>query len=90
MIRVVYKYPLKFEDDQEVILPGSSKLLCVQAQGKGAQLWALVVPGNIPEQSCVRLRIVATGKEFDYDERWSYFGTFQLFEGRAVFHVFVR
>lgn len=88
MKKVVYKYSLEFEDLQEITFPASFIPLCVQAQGDKPQLWALVVPDSLPKRK-LRIMIVGTGKEFDITPYWEYFGTFQLFEGRAVFHVFI-
>lgn len=85
---VVWKYPLLAQDIQTIALPKGAKILTAQAQGTAANLWALVDPDET-ELEDRRILIVGTGHVRDALRGFvDYIGTFQLHEGRLVFHVF--
>ena len=41
-MKAVYKYPLKIDDYQQVILPMGAKILCIKVQNGTPCLWALI------------------------------------------------
>lgn len=82
----IYKYPLEVTDEQEVELPGTHKLLSVQEQNATPCLWALVDPDAAPVKRT--LRIFGTGQPIEEYPMGDFLGTFQLYGGRLVFHVF--
>lgn len=81
----IWKFPIKTTDTQRVEMPVGTKLLDVQVQGDTPCLWGLVDPGA---QKIARLiRVFGTGHGINGDPG-EYVGTYQLLEGRLVFHVF--
>ena len=88
MKRAIWKYPLAILDEQIVMMPHGSQILCVQAQGSTPCLWAMVAPGEPATQQRF-IRIFGTGHPID-DKMVGeiYIGTFQLSGGALVFHVF--
>jgi len=61
MIRRVYKYPLRVEDETWVTMPFDAKVLAVQEQLGEPYLWALVFPSGPPCER--RFRLVGTGHD---------------------------
>ena len=86
-IKRIYKYTIPVEDSFPLELPQGAKILTVQEQHGKPQIWALVDPENPTEtrEFCV----VGTGHPIDEDEvTLDYIGTFQLFGGNFVGHLF--
>lgn len=93
MRKTIWKFPLEVTDYPVVKMP-PGKVLTVQTQGGQPCLWALVDPdGPVTER---RFRVYGTGhavKDRPSDSRQhrradEYVGTFQLYDGQLVFHVF--
>lgn len=84
-MRTIWKFPLTGHVT-DIEMPGGAQILCVQSQGEGACLWALVEPDN--EKKPVRIRIFGTGHPVDDEMGLQYIDTFQLHGGSLVFHVF--
>lgn len=82
----IWKYTLDVLDTQEIRMPRGARLLCVQAQGDRAQLWAVVDP-EAPEETRT-FRTIETGHPFEDPGTLLYFDTYQLHGGRLVYHVF--
>lgn len=83
----VYKYPIEVTDYQSVTLPQNAEILTVQVQNGQPCIWALVNPENETVER--NLRIVGTGHPIDDEARkLIYIGSFQMYGGRLVFHVF--
>jgi hypothetical protein len=83
MIKTIWKFPLAVTQTQGISMPRHAEILCVQAQGVGACIWARVDPTFDKEQR--QIVIHGTGHEFEeYPNR--YIGTFQ--SGAFVWHVF--
>jgi hypothetical protein len=83
----IWKFPLAY-GGIKVSMPIDSQILCVQAQHNDPQLWALVDP--LQPGVDRYFEIYGTGHEIFYDmgtER-KYIGTFQVDNGKLVFHVF--
>lgn len=85
--RAVWKFPLQVTDAQVIVAPMGAAPLAVQMQGDTPCLWALVEPGNPPENRTVQ--IVGTGHVRDGLYRDDFCGTFQLEGGALIFHVFM-
>lgn len=88
-MKVIWKYAVKMQDEQEIEMPKNAKMLTVQVQNDVPCIWALVDPNETKE--LVKFRIVGTGNEFEdamvMDSR--YIGTFQLPLHSLVFHLFL-
>ena len=85
-MNAVWKYTLNTEDNLEIDLPVGSKILSVQEQFGEPQMWVLVNPDN-PVYETRKFRLAGTGhpiKESDI----SFIGTFQLYGGSFVGHLF--
>lgn len=84
----IYKYPLQVTDKQTIKLPSKHKILCVQIQGNGPCIWAMVNP-YAPEEELL-IETIGTGHEIstELEIRRNYIGTYQLQRGALVFHVF--
>lgn len=81
----VYKYQLAVTDEQQVKMPVGAKILCVQRQGAFFCIWATVNQTN--ETTRRRIFVRGTGHPLSGSEG-AYIGTFQIDDGRLVFHVF--
>lgn len=83
---IVYKYPLDTERTQHN-LPLDAKFLSVQVQHDKPQMWFLFdEKETLMEQR--NFRIVPTGERFHVSGEAEYLGTFQLYNGGLVFHLF--
>lgn len=84
-MEVIYKYELDVLDRQTIEMPALATILCIQEQGGKGQIWARVNPANelVPRV----FETYGTGHELRGDT-CCYVGTYQVAEGRLVFHVF--
>lgn len=85
MTRVIYKYPIKLEDEQVVSVPAGATWLSVHVQDGQICLWAAVNPEAKKEQVPVSIR--GTGRPVGNLFSRDYLGTVQ--QGQFVWHVFV-
>lgn len=85
-MRTIYKFPLRVDDSQVVSMPKDAAVLCVQAQNDSPCLWALVDDEAQREDRTILIR--GTGHNSKGLTRGAYLGTFQLYGGTLVFHVF--
>ena len=75
------------EDYFSLNLPEGAKILTVQEQHGGAQVWALVNPDNPTETR--NFRLAGTGHPIkESPDTLNYIGTFQLAGGNFIGHVF--
>ena len=83
----VYKYHLEIDDEVRLQMPEGAKILTVQTQNGKPCIWAAVNPlcSHTEER---RFRIAGTGHNVDDALAENYVGTFQMYDGRLVFHVF--
>lgn len=86
-MKTIWKFQLKTEDIQTIIIPRNSKFLSVQMQNKIPCLWALVNPDE--ETIKRKIEIFGTGIPMDENPR-TFIDTFQLYGGQLVFHVFLQ
>jgi hypothetical protein len=81
----IYKFEVPIYDDAVIMMPKGARILSVQVQHGKPVLWALV-DHNAPE---VKRRFAVRGTGHDIDGLVGEFvGTFQLRDGRLVFHLF--
>lgn len=96
----IWKYPLEMDNKEfvvgyharwkeyyDIIVPYKSKLLCVQTQHGVPCLW-FQVDTSSSVTTTRRFIIVGTGNEIKHYDMVTYVGTFQLFDGSFVGHVF--
>lgn len=85
-MNVVWKYTLIVDDNLNVELPLGAKVLSVQEQFGEPQMWVLVNQ----EQSTYetrKFRLAGTGHPIK-ENNISFIGTFQLYNGGFVGHLF--
>jgi hypothetical protein len=82
----IWKYDLFEVDEQEITIPFGYELLSVQVQNGQVCLWAKVEPKN--ELDKVTIIIHGTGHPADDTHNAKFIGTFQLYGGSFVGHVF--
>lgn len=85
-MHTIYKYPLESGDVNEIEMPEGAKVLTVQIQRDIPCIWALVDP-NMDNKVVRRFHIYGTGYQI-LRPNDRYIGTFQLYGGALVFHVF--
>ena len=82
----IWKWTLEVTDRQQLPIPKGAKLLTVQTQHGLPQLWALV-----DEEAPIVNRNFATygiGNMMPDGDPGEYVGTYQIYGGAVVFHVF--
>lgn len=83
----VFKYTIPVEDYFSLDLPEGAKILTVQEQHGGAQIWVLVNPNNPSEPR--NFRLAGTGHSIKESlGTLDYIGTFQLADGSFIGHLF--
>jgi hypothetical protein len=90
MEKQIWKYKLKNTELQNITMPRYSRILCVQSQKGIPCIWALV---DINEKNTEtrNIEIFGTGQAIPYTDPGvsrQYLGTFQIYDGDLVFHVF--
>lgn len=83
---VIYKYPIQDAPVQTIALPGGAEILCVQVRHNRPFIWALVNP-----QAALckrRIFVFATGEPLDDSRPGKYIGTYQLYAGKVIFHLY--
>jgi len=84
-MKTIYKYEIETTDHQEIMLPQGAGILTVQTQDDLPCLWACVdTEAPIHPQE---ISIFGTGHLVP-ENIGEYIGTYQLNNGRLVFHVF--
>lgn len=82
----VWKFPLVVESQQVVQMPRGARLLSAQVQGEKVCLWALC--DDLAEPQPRHVVIVGTDHPLPDFGELVFIDTFQLHDGRLVFHVF--
>jgi len=82
----IYKYQLGTVDTQSIIMKQGYKILDLQLQRGIPCVWVLIDPNN--NNSLVEFRTYATGQTVD-ERSNEYIGSYQLYGGDAIFHVFI-
>jgi hypothetical protein len=87
IMRKIFKYELETVGTQVLTLPADSTILCVQVQRGVPCIWADIdAETSAIEQR--KFRIYGTGHPIDESEAIEYIGTYQLYQGDFVGHVF--
>lgn len=84
-MKTVWKYPIT-PNVSDVQMPKGAKVLTVQMQNGQPCMWVLVDPDEKKETRTFML--IGTGHKVSPGVDLKYIGTFQLEEGRLVFHLF--
>ena len=85
-MKTIYKYPLPVTDEFEVLLPVGARILTVQVQNDTPCLWA-EVDAEQTVMASHAFNLFGTGHPVPAAPG-TYLGTFQLREGRLVFHLY--
>lgn len=84
----IHKYALTIDDEVIIKMPRGAEILCVQVQFGLPYIWAKV--DSLQHESLYRDRVfyvIGTGHSFPINVV-KYVGTFQVEDGRGVFHVY--
>lgn len=81
-MKTIWKFLLRINDRQVVVLPHGAQMLTIQMQGHHPCLWALVDPSRPPQQRGIQMY----GTGHPATDAGVYIATFQT--GPLVFHVF--
>lgn len=86
-MQTIWKFPLEVTDEQIIEMPDKSTILSIQTQFGNPCIWALVNPDA--DKTKRRFFIFGIGHNVEIEEGLiRHIGTFQMQEGRLVFHVF--
>jgi len=88
MERKIYKYALEVNESQVLMIPDEAEILSVQMQDGSPKLWALLdtAAAGLSER---KILIFGTGNIIP-EGNFKFISTFQMREGRLVFHVFEK
>jgi len=81
----IYKYPVRFDDTFEVLMPRGAVVLSVATQDDHPQMWARVDPAQ--PMLTRRFHLRGTGHPLTGEEG-RFIGTFLMRSGALVFHLF--
>lgn len=86
-MKTIYKYQLQTVDEQSIPMPYGAEVLCVQVQFNNPVLYAII---DTEEKTKIYKSFIisGTGHELPSLSDKKYIGTYQLFNGNLVFHVF--
>lgn len=84
-MKTIYKYPLETTHQQLIEMPIGAQIIAVQIQYGIPILWAIVDTDREKEERDIR--IYGSGNPIPENHGF-YRGTYQLHEGKLVFHVF--
>lgn len=85
----IYKYELEMEDVQILALPPNSSILNVKGIGDKPYLYA-VIDLDTEETVDRTILMFGTGHEIEDNLKAHYIGTFLLYAGAQVYHVFEK
>lgn len=91
-MKTIWKFPFQIDDSFKVTMPYGAEILTVQTQGIGMlgqelpHMWAIVDPEA--HKVARWFRILGTGHDVPNDVVLRYIGTFQMAEGRLIWHLF--
>lgn len=81
----IWKFPLQTTDHQTISMPIGAEILTVQTQFGEPCLWARVDTNEPKETRSIAIH--GTGHSIP-DSTVEYIGTYQLSNGKLIFHVF--
>lgn len=82
----IFKYPVFLQDEFSVNLPEGAQILSVQMQGGKPFFWALI-DTDAPLKKYTFI-VVGTGNPVKPGDK-QFVGTFQMYGGELVFHLFM-
>jgi len=85
-VKRVFKYAVPANDEFTLSMPTGARLLSVQSQLGEPFLWALV--DDAAETATRKFALRGTGHDAEGLEGSVFVGTFQLANGRLIFHLF--
>lgn len=83
----VWKFPIPMQDHFALEMPREARILSCATQDGAPFLWAVVDPEK--PRRAHRFDLVGTGQPVPHADA-PYVGSFQLFGGNLVFHLFVH
>ena len=87
-MRTIYKYKLEATDEQTIAMPYGAQILSVQVQADIPCIWAMVDTDE-ETMNYKTIYTYGTGHKLPHDmDQLKYIGTYQLYGGDLVFHVF--
>ena len=86
-MKIIWKFALQDIDDQTIKAPEKAQVLSVMVQQNVTCLWMLVDP-DLPIRM-YDVRIFGTGQQVSLPAKWVFAGSYQLYDGAFVGHVFV-
>lgn len=89
IMKTIYKQIIKTTDSQTIELPKGSEILSLQTQNNDACIWFLCNPKE-QEKEVKVLDIFGTGHPITDGYDGKFIGTYQLYDGKLVFHCFER
>jgi hypothetical protein len=85
----IWKYPFDVEDSFTLRLPEGAEILDIQVQHRKPCLWCLVDP-DCEEKEVREFLVFGTGHTILNSSNLKYIGTFQLYNGDLIFHLFEK
>ncbi|HLX53494.1 MAG TPA: hypothetical protein VKR58_06120 [Aquella sp.] len=91
----IWKYKVPIQDEFSIELYEGYKILSVQTQGadqqfggqtEGVYIWVLLDPNANPVT--VEFSLYGTGHRIEMLNEQEFIGTFQMLDGRLVYHLF--
>ena len=84
----VWKYKIPMKDSFSIEMPDNHSTLTVQLQNNEPYIWVLVETSDTLIKA--EFRLAGTGHAIEYPENdgLNYIGSFQMENGRFIFHLF--
>lgn len=89
-MKQIRKFPIGLKVKSQIEMPIGSKILCVQTQKGDPCIWAEVTnlnKGHLNKETRTFLTF-GTGHDMPEDKHLHYIGTYQLYKGDEIYHVF--
>ena len=88
-MKTIWKFPIPTTDIQEISIPQGAEILTVQMQGDMPCLWAIIdTDASLEPRTILTLGTGHKGLELSNGGQPRYIGTYQIFGGSLIFHVF--
>jgi hypothetical protein len=85
-MQVIWKFEIKTDDVIKIKMPEGAKILTIDSQHTIPCIWALCDP--IAKVETRKFIILGTGHPIEDTENLKYIGTYQMYGGDLIFHVF--
>ena len=86
-MRKIFKYELSPEKNS-LLTYKNAKFLAVQVQKNIPYIWVEV--DSEEDMASYTYYLIPTGSDFPSDNSLNYLGTFQIYNGDLVFHVYIK